>query len=387
MNRRQLLYSAAALPALAAASSAAAAQQKQMRITGIETDLLRQPPGTPYYDAIHTFGTDGGSVVLRIRTDAGITGWAHSTFGTAGSGSRAVQTILEQQVKPLLIGKDPSFPRRIRADLWKALEYEGVGGLAQFAIAAADIAIWDILGKAAGLPIYKMLGAYRERIPVYSMCGWYYDADDDLSKFKRQIVTAMEQGYHAVKIKVGRQSLEDDVRRIRLAMDITGKGKRVMVDANQAFNRNEALRRGRVYQEMGCFWYEEPLPPQDMEGFALLTEQLDMRIATGENLNTKYAFHDLIARHGADVVQPDNRRAGGVSEWMEIAAIADAAGLELASHGGGAPVLNLVMAMPNAIYMETSGAQELTDGEVAAPEQPGMGSEVPEAEVKRYKVG
>jgi L-alanine-DL-glutamate epimerase-like enolase superfamily enzyme len=387
MNRRQLLYSAAALPALAAASSAAAALQKQMRITGIETDLLRQPPGTPYYDAIHTFGTDGGSVVLRIRTDAGITGWAHSTFGTAGSGSRAVQTILEEQVKPLLIGKDPSFPRRIRADLWKALEYEGVGGLAQFAIAAADIAIWDILGKAAGLPIYKMLGAYRERIPVYSMCGWYYDADDDLSKFKRQIVTAMEQGYHAVKIKVGRQSLEDDVRRIRLAMDITGKGKRVMVDANQAFNRNEALRRGRIYQEMGCFWYEEPLPPQDMEGFALLTEQLDMRIATGENLNTKYAFHDLIARHGADVVQPDNRRAGGVSEWMEIAAIADAAGLELASHGGGAPVLNLVMAMPNAIYMETSGAQELTDGEVAAPEQPGMGSEVSEAEIKRYKVG
>jgi L-alanine-DL-glutamate epimerase-like enolase superfamily enzyme len=386
MNRRQLLYSAAALPAMAA-SSAAATQQKQMRITGIETDLLRQPPGTPYYDAIHTFGIDAGSVVLRIRTDAGITGWAHSTFGTAGSGSRAVQTILEAQIKPLLIGKDPSFPRRIRADLWKALEYEGVGGLAQFAIAAADIAIWDILGKAAGLPVYKMLGACRERIPVYSMCGWYYDSDDDLSKFKRQIVTAMEQGYPAVKIKVGRNSLEDDVRRIRLAMDVAGKGKRVMVDANQAFNRNEALRRGRVYQEMGCFWYEEPLPPQDMEGFALLAEQLDMRIATGENLNTKYAFHDLIARHGVDVVQPDNRRAGGVSEWMEIAAIADAAGLELASHGGGAPVLNLVMAMPNAIYMETSGAQKMTDGEVAAPEEPGMGSEVSEAEIKRYRVG
>jgi L-alanine-DL-glutamate epimerase-like enolase superfamily enzyme len=386
MNRRQLLYSAAALPAMAA-SSAAATQQKQMRITGIETDLLRQPPGTPYYDAIHTFGIDAGSVVLRIRTDAGITGWAHSTFGTAGSGSRAVQTILEAQIKPLLIGKDPSFPRRIRADLWKALEYEGVGGLAQFAIAAADIAIWDILGKAAGLPVYKMLGACRERIPVYSMCGWYYDSDDDLSKFKRQIVTAMEQGYPAVKIKVGRHSLEDDVRRIRLAMDVAGKGKRVMVDANQAFNRNEALRRGRVYQEMGCFWYEEPLPPQDMEGFALLAEQLDMRIATGENLNTKYAFHDLIARHGVDVVQPDNRRAGGVSEWMEIAAIADAAGLELASHGGGAPVLNLVMAMPNAIYMETSGAQKMTDGEVAAPEEPGMGSEVSEAEIKRYRVG
>ena len=118
-------------------------------------------------------------------------------------------------------------------------------------------------------------------------------------------------------------------------MDIMGKGRRVMVDANQVFNRNEALRRGRVYQEMGCFWYEEPLPPQDMEGFALLAQELDMRIATGENLNTKYAFADLIARRGADVVQPDNRRAGGVTEWMEIAAMADAYGLELASHGGG----------------------------------------------------
>ena len=197
----------------------------------------------------------------------------------------------------------------------------------------------------------------------------------------------MEQGYPAVKIKVGRYSLEDDVRRIRLVLDVVGKGKRVMVDANQAFNRNEALRRGRVYQEMGCFWYEEPLPPQDMEGFTLLAEQLDMRIATGENLNTKYAFRDLIASHCADVVQPDNRRAGGVSEWIEIAALADAAGLELASHGGGAPVLNLVMAIPNAIYMETSGAQKMIDGEVAAPEEPGMGSEVPEAEIKKYKIG
>jgi L-alanine-DL-glutamate epimerase-like enolase superfamily enzyme len=386
MNRRQLLCSAAGLPAAATALSAAAAQQKQIKITGLETDLLKRPPGAPYYDAIHTFGGESGSVVLRIRTDAGITGWANSSFGMIAGGPNVVQTILEQEVKPVLIGKDPAFPRRIRADLWQALEYQGVGGVAQFAIAAADIAIWDILGKSAGLPVYKMLGAFRERMPVYSMCGWYYDNDDDLAKFKRQITTAMEQGYHAVKIKVGRYSLEDDVRRIRLALDTIGKGKRVMVDANQVFNRNEALRRGRVYQEMGCFWYEEPLPPQDMEGFSLLAQSLDMRIATGENLNTKYAFADLIGRKGADVVQPDNRRAGGVTEWMEIAAIADAAGLEVASHGGGSTNLNMLLAMPNAIYMETSGAQKMVASEVAAPEDPGMSSEVSEGEIRRYKV-
>jgi len=386
VNRRQLIGSVAALP-LAGAAWPAAAQQKQMKITALETDLLKRPPGTPIYDAIHQLSVDSGSVVLRLRTDAGITGWADCSFGMIAGGPRVVQTILEHEVKPVLLGKDPAFPRRIRADLWKALEYNGVGGVVQFAIAAADIAIWDILGKSAGLPVYKMLGAYRDRLPVYSMCGWYYDNDEDLSRYRRSLTEAMEQGYHAVKIKVGRGGIEEDARRIHMAFDIVGKGKRVMVDANQVFNRNEALRRGRVYQDMGCFWYEEPLPPHDMEGFTLLAKELDMRIATGENLATKYAFVDLIERRGADVVQPDNRRAGGVTEWMEIAAIADGHGLELASHGGGSTNLNMLLAMPNAIYMETSGPRKLVDGEVFAPEAPGMSSEVSEADIRKYKVG
>jgi L-alanine-DL-glutamate epimerase-like enolase superfamily enzyme len=386
MNRRQLLSSAAVLPLGAAALRAAATQQKQIRITGLETDVLKRPPGTPNYDAIHKLGVDSGSVVLRLKTDAGITGWASSSFGMIAGGPRVVQTILEQEVKPVIIGKDPAFPRAIRSDLWKALEYNGVTGVVQFAIAAADIAVWDILGKSAGLPVYKMLGAYRDRIPVYSMCGWYYDDDADLSHYKRSLTQAMEQGYHAVKIKVGRDSLDDDIRRIKLAFDVVGKGHRVMVDANQVFNRNEAQRRGRVYEQMGCFWLEEPLPPYDMEGFADLARALDIRIATGENLSTKYAFADLIARKGVDVVQPDNRRAGGVTEWMEIAALADSFGLELASHGGGSTNMNMLLAMPNAIYMESGGAQKLVNGEQVAPEAPGMSSEVSEAEIRRYKV-
>ncbi len=375
MNRRQLLRSAAALPMAGAAFSAAAAQQKQIKITALETDVRKSPPGTPTYDAIHKLGVDSGSVALRLRTDAGITGYASVSFGMISGGPRVVQTILEQEVKPVILGMDPAFPRRIRAELWKALEYNGVGGVVQFAIAAVDIAVWDILGKSAGLPVYKMLGAFRDRMPVYSMCGWYYDDDSDLSHYKRSIMQAMEQGYHAVKIKVGIGPIDEDVRRIKLAFDVVGKDRRIMVDANQVFNRNEALRRGRVYQEMGCFWYEEPLPPQEMEGYAELAHALDIRIATGENLATKYAFADLIARRGADVVQPDSRRAGGVTEWMEIAAIADGYGLELASHGGSATNLNMLLAMPNAIYMESGGARKLVNGEMLAPEEPGMSSE------------
>ena len=153
-----------------------------MQITALETDLLRFPPGKPFADAIHNFGAESGGVVLRLHTDAGITGWAYSSFGMIAGGPSVVQTILEQEIKPLLIGKDPAFPKRLRAELWKATEYQGVAGLGQFAIAAADIAVWDILGKAAGLPVYKILGAYADRVPAYSMCGWYFEGDGDAGR-------------------------------------------------------------------------------------------------------------------------------------------------------------------------------------------------------------
>lgn len=395
MNRRQLLVGTGAglaLPSIVRTAHAAAAG---MKITGIETDVLRMPAGKPYYDAIHGFGTEGGGVVLRVLTSSGITGWAYSSFGTIAGGPRVVQTILEQEMKPVLVGKDPSFPKRIRADLWSAIEYQGVQGVVQFAMAAVDLALWDIIGKAAGMPVYKMIGAFRERMPAYAMVGWYYDNDRDLSQYKRAIASALEEGFRAVKIKVGRGSLDEDVDRIRVAQELCGKDRRVMVDANQVFNRNEALRRGRVYQQMNCFWFEEPLPPHDRDGFGELARELDIRIATGENEYTKYPFLDLLKKGGVDVVQPDNRRAGGLTEWMEIAAIADAFGVEVASHGGGPTNLHMLLAMPNAIYMETGSLKgagstveklRMINGEILAPESAGMGSELRGDYVAKYKV-
>jgi L-alanine-DL-glutamate epimerase-like enolase superfamily enzyme len=387
MQRRHFLGTAAAAPFSGALARAAEAR-KSIKITGLETDLLRLPPSPTSADAIHTFGADQGAVVLRLLTDAGITGLGYSSFGMIAGGPRVVQTILEYEIKPVLIGKDPAFPKGIRADLWRALEYQGVQGVTQFAMSVVDIAIWDILGKAAGLPVYKMLGAYRDRIPAYSMCGWYRENDQDHSQYKRTIAETLKQGYRTLKVKVGRYSLDDDVERIKVAIDNAGKDIRILVDANQAFNRVEALRRGRIYQELGCFWYEEPMPPYDHEGFVELAQALDMRIATGENFYNKHAFMDLMLRKGVDVVQPDNRRAGGPCEWMEIGAIADGFGLELASHGGGPVNLNMLCAMPNAIYMETSGPQEhMVNGEVLAPETPGMGRQVSPDFIKKYKIG
>jgi L-alanine-DL-glutamate epimerase-like enolase superfamily enzyme len=381
MNRRSLLASSAALPAFAFAQSNL---KGELKITGLETDLLRFPPGRPYSDAIHRFGPERGGVALRITTNAGITGWGYSSFGMIGGGPKVVQTILETEIRPAVVGKDPAFVKKLRADMWSATEYHGVQGVAQFAIAAADIALWDILGKAAKLPVWKMLGGYRDRMPAYAMCGWYYDGDEDLSQYRKAITQHLEEGFEAVKIKVGR-TLDDDIRRIQAAKDLCGPKRRIMVDANQGLNRNEAIRRGRVYQEMGCFWYEEPLMPHDRDGYAELAHALDIRIATGENEYTKYGFLDLLKKGAADVVQPDNRRAGGVTEWMEIGALADAFGVELASHGGGPTNMHMLLSMPNAIYIETGSLKgesshveslRMEAGAILAPQTPGMGSEL-----------
>ena len=384
MTRRELFAMATALP-LSRGLLLAAEARKQIKITGLETDLLRIP-AAPYSDAIHDFGGDGGGVVLRLKTDAGITGWGYSNFGMISGGPRVVQAILEHEIKPVLMGQDPAFPKKIRADLWRALEYQGVQGITQFAMSVVDIAVWDILGKAAGLPVYKMLGAVRDRMPVYAMCGWYRPNDKDHAQYKRTINETLEIGYRAFKVKVGKYGLDDDAERIEVGFKTAGKGVRIMVDANQAFNRVEAIRRGRVYQQLGCFWYEEPLVPHDHEGYAEVAAALDMRIATGENEYNRHAFMDLLLKKGADVVQPDNRRAGGPTEWMEIAAIADGFGVELASHGGGATNMNILCAIPNAIYMESSGKQKLVNGEALAPDAPGMSSEPAADFIANHKV-
>ena len=325
-------------------------------------------------------------MVLRVLTDAGITGWGYSNFAAIAGAPRVVQTILEQEIKPVIVGQDPAFPKKIRADLWRALEYQGMGGVTQIALSAVDIAVWDILGKFAGMPVYKMLGAYRDRMPAYAMCGWYRDNDKDHSQYKRTINETLEQGYRAFKVKVGRYGLDDDVERIEVGRKTAGKDVKIMVDANQALTRPEALTRGRAYQQLGCFWFEEPLPPYDLEGFAEVAAALDMRIATGENLYNKHAFMELLQHKGADVVQPDNRRAGGPSEWIEIGAISDGFGLELASHGGGPVNLNILCAIPNAIYMESGGKQNMVAGEVLAPDTPGMGSEMTREYLAKYRI-
>lgn len=363
----------------------------QLRITGIEAVVLQFKSERVIRDAIHSF-SDPCGLVTKVLTDEGICGWAYSYFGTSTAAARVLKLMLEEELEPVIKGLDPFYPKLIRERLWRATEYHGVTGLTQFGISAIDMAVWDIMGKAVGVPVYKLLGACRDKVPAYAMVGWYFDSEEE---YAQACADAVSEGFSAIKLKVGMGSLEDDLRRIKLAREAIGTEIRLMVDANQAFDESEALRRGRAYEKYDIYWFEEPMPPQFTDALKRLSVSLDIPIATGENIYTKYAFLDLIERGGVAVIQPDNRRAGGVTEWMEIASIADAYGVKVASHGGGPANVNMLCAMPNALYLESGSLKgermyveqlELVDGCVSAPKLPGLGTEIREDFVKEFAV-
>jgi len=158
---------------------------------------------------------------------------------------------------------------------------------------AATLAAEPLRGPHAALPLMAQStrASVRDRMPAYAMCGWYRENDKDHSQYKRTIDDTLGMGYRAFKVKVGRYDLDDDVERIEVGFKTAGKGIRIMVDANQAYNRVEAIRRGRAYQQLGCFWYEEPLVPYDHEGYAEVAAALDMRVATGSRLNNASIRH------------------------------------------------------------------------------------------------
>ncbi len=367
-----------------------------MRITDVQTIRLYFPDRGGYADAQHRFGERSG-LVVRVHTDVGLVGHGYIALGVSIHAVPALQVLIERQLAPALIGQDPFLPRLLRERMWHEVEYVGVQGLAHFALTALDGCLWDLMARELGVPGWRLLGACRDRIPAYAMVGWYYDDDDDLSKYKRAIETAVADRMAGVKVKVGRSTLEEDVHRIEVARSIMGADGVLMVDANQMLNRNEALRRGLVYQEMGVYWFEEPLRPHDTVGYRWLCDQLTVPVATGENHYGRYAVQDLLAAGGCDILQPDARRTGGPSEWMDIAGLASAYHVPIASHGGEGVTTHLLMATPSAVWCETGGVPKgpgiytdrarIEDGYIYAPEAVGFGTELRDEVIQTCRVG
>ena len=345
-----------------------------MRITRVSAEAESRRRPEPIRDALQVLDTHG-TCRVSVETDEGVTGQAAIAFGRLDPAPALLARLIDEELAPAVVGEDPFMVRAIRDALWRLTDYHGTAGLALWGIAGIDIALWDLLGKALRQPVWRLLGARRDRIPAYAMVGWL---NYDLDGLARVCTEALEQGFGGVKIKVGAPTLEEDVARIEAARAAIGRGTPLMVDANQVFPRHEALRRGRVYEELGCYWFEEPLRADDTEGLAELARQLTIPIASGENNYGRRQFRALLERRAVDIVQPDLRRAGGVTECLEIGLLADAFEVPYASHGGGVH-LHVLAALPNALWLESGLLPEgspvrLVDGCYPLPEEPGFGT-------------
>jgi L-alanine-DL-glutamate epimerase-like enolase superfamily enzyme len=343
-----------------------------MKITQVSATATSERRANPVTDALQSLDTHGACRV-RIETSAGVVGVASIDFGRVDAAPAILAHLINEEFAPAIVGKDPFQIRAIRDTLWYLTDYHGTAGLALMGIAGIDIALWDAVGKAVRQPVWRLLGACRDRVPTYAMVGWLNYSLDEL---KAMCARAMEQGFRGVKVKVGAPTPEEDVARIEAVRAAIGPQALLMLDANQVFTVAEALRRGRVYEELGCYWFEEPLRADDSDGLAQLAHALTIPIASGENSFGKRQFRDLFERRAVDIVQPDIRRAGGLTECLEIGAMADAFNVPYASHGSGAH-LHVLAALPNAIFLESgllpAGSPiRLVDGCYPLPETPGI---------------
>jgi len=345
-----------------------------MKVENIEIIVNRRKPNpNPIRDALQVL-TGSGSVKVIIQTDEGVSGTGESGFGRVAGAPDALAAIIEHELKPLVMGTDPVLVRGTHEAMLRETEYHGSFGIAMFGIAAIDTALWDCIGKARGVPCWQLWGGVHKHIPAYAMVGWlnYDDAE-----VQRICSKAVDQGFHGVKIKVGYPTLAEDMKRVKLVREAIGDGVDLMVDANQSLTAKEAIRRGRAFEDLGCLWWEEPIPADDIDGYAELADSLDISIATGENLYTRHDFARFLKHDAVDIVQPDLRRAGGPTALLQIGTMADAFRRPYASHGGGPVQLNIMACLPNMMYLETGlispgSPLELIDGCVSIPEGPGF---------------
>jgi L-alanine-DL-glutamate epimerase-like enolase superfamily enzyme len=345
-----------------------------MRIQAINITVHSQTPNpNPIRDALQAL-PGAGSVTVTVQSKDGVIGQGDAGFGRIAGGPQALAALIEHELKPIVLGQDLGYIRHLHQEMLRETEYHGSQGLAMFGIAAIDTALWDCLGKTLGVPCWQLWGRVHERIRAYAMVGWLNYTDAQVQEICAE---AVSQGFRAVKIKVGYPTLKQDIQRIQIVRQAVGDNIDIMVDANQSLTTAEAVRRGRAFEELGMVWWEEPLPADDLNGYAELAHALDIPVATGENLYTPADFARFLQREAVDIIQPDLRRAGGPTALLQIGLLAHAFRRPYASHGGGPVQLNIMACLPNAFYLETGLLKEdsllqVEDGYVQVPSGPGF---------------
>lgn len=360
-----------------------------MKIDRIETAYYRLPL-EPLGDAGHGPIDSEELITVKLRAE-GLEGHGYSY--TIGRGGRAVRALIDHDLAPLIEGRDADDIETLWKLMWQRLLYVGRGGLAAFAIAAVDIALWDLHGLREQKPLYALFGAAPRDIPAY---GSGVDLPKPLDDLLRQVEGFLARGFPGVKVKIGRSDPVDDERRVAAVRSLVGDSVDVMVDANMTWDTGTALERGRRLEQFGLYWYEEPTIPEDVAGYARLVRELDVPIAGGESLHSLHEFRRYVEERALEVVQIDPVTNGGITVSLNGLKLADDAGLKTSSHYTDELSAHLLSASDNAVYLEKHAfaldpyltePQQVVEGHVRPTDVPGTGLRFDERALEPYRLG
>jgi len=329
-------------------------------------------------------------IVVEIRTDEGVSG-----FGFGMARYAPIAEVIERNLKPLLIGKDPLMTEQLWDRMYNLNLLIAGRGIFMRALSVIDIALWDIKGKAAGMPIWRLIGGQRTRMPVL-VAGGYIAHDRGLDYLGKEVSDYVSRGFRMIKISAG--PLEGDTERIKVAKDAAGDA-RLMYDAHWAWrDPKDALRVVRGWDEFDLAWIEDPFPSEQLRPLARFRAETKIPLAIGEDVSGRWAFHRVLEDGLADVLRVDAANAGGFTEAIRICALAAAYGIEVSPHVYPEIHVHLTAALANVTHVEmTDPAQgieglhllmantlEVKSGEATAPERPGLGFDLDPSALKRY---
>jgi len=298
-----------------------------MKIIKLDTRLAELPFEKPIRTALHDMRSVG-CVCLTLLTDEGLRGEAY-LFTLNGARLKAFDEML-RGFELFVLGRDPHYVTEIWEDIWAEINPTGHKGVTISALSTIDTACWDIIGKAVDKPLHHIFGACRDRIPTYASGGlWLSHSMDELQS---EAQTFLKAGFRKMKIRVGSEKREDDIRRVRAVRDVVGADVGLMVDVNQGLSVKSAIRLGRELEAFNLIWMEEPVAAYDLDGHARVTAALDMPIASGETEYTRFGLQAMIEKKACDILMPDLQRIGGLTEMRRVAALAHAHNMQISPH-------------------------------------------------------